>query len=79
MAIDRTNPDTPCPASGAHHPHRWECDGGADGDCCNGDAWELNGVGEYVWLGELGLDCCVCGQTWPCETKRAHVAARAAR
>lgn len=76
MAIVRTNPDTPCPPSGAHHPHRWECD---NEDCCPYfENWEKNGAGEMVWLGRMGLDCCVCGQTWPCETKRAHVKARAA-
>lgn len=72
--IVRTNPETPCPADGAHHPHRWTCD---DPACCGPDCFSENGIGELVWAGEQGLWCCVCGQNWPCETKRQHDADRA--
>lgn len=72
--IVRANPDTPCQPNDAHHPHRYHCD---DPDCCGPENWRENGVGEFVWLGKLGLECCVCGQDWPCATKRQHVVARA--
>lgn len=56
----RQNPETPCQPNGAHHPHRWVC---IDEDC--GCDW-LDGR-HYS-----RLECCVDGQDWPCETKRAH-------
>lgn len=55
----RTNPDTVCAPSGAHHPHRWKC---IDPDC---DGWGVRC--EYA-----PLICCVCDQHWPCETKQQH-------
>ena len=60
----RKNPDTPCQPAGAHHPHRLVC---VDEDC--GCDW-LTGQ-PYT-----DLRCCIDGQSWPCETKRGHQAAR---
>lgn len=60
----RVNPDTPCQPNGAHHPHRWRCDDPYD---CGGPGFPC----DYA-----PLDCCVCGQEWPCETKQAHEAER---
>lgn len=62
----RKNPETPCPPDGAHHPHRMICN---DYEC---DCWMDTDNGEPYQR----LDCCVCGQPWPCPTKLAHVEAR---
>lgn len=51
--FERVNPDTPCPPTGAHHPHKWQC---TDPDC---DGWGVRC--EYA-----PLICCVCDQAWPC-------------
>ena len=59
--LERANPETPCQPEGAHHPHRLRC---SDSDC---DCWLTLGGEEYSVLA-----CCVCGQDWPCETKRNH-------
>lgn len=67
--IVRVNPQTPCQPDGAHHPHRYAC---YDMDCCGPEAFDEKGN----WLGELGLECCVCYETWPCKTKREHVLSR---
>lgn len=67
----RMNPETPCQSDGAHHPHRWVC---VDPECgCEDDYDDGQGFGPY-----RPLDCCVCGQEWPCATKRQHVAERKA-
>ena len=57
--MERANPETPCQPNGAHHPHRFVC-GDTDCDC-------------YETFGEplSDLRCCVCGQDWPCDTKRS--------
>ena len=57
--LERQNSETPCAPNGAHHPHRmWcsdvECDCADDSD--DGSPFSL-------------LECCVCGQDWPCKTK----------
>lgn len=64
--LERQNPETPCQPDGAHHPHRMIC---GDSDC---DCWQDDGQPYSL------LTCCVCGQDWPCETKRTHVADRKA-
>jgi hypothetical protein len=46
--------------TGQHHPHRVYCP--RPETCCGWD--------------DLGLLCCVDKQEWPCDVKRAHVAAR---
>lgn len=57
----RSNPETACVRS--HHPHRWFC---ADPGCgCD----YLTGV-QYT-----RLDCCVCGQEWPCSYRKERDAA----
>lgn len=49
-----------------HHPHRREC---ADIGCnCAADMSDGKPVSK--------LDCHVCGEDWPCATKREHLAER---
>jgi hypothetical protein len=66
--LERLNPETACPESGAHHPHVLIC--GAEDDECE-DQWYLPYYAPYNVL-----RCCVCGQDWPCPRKRMNVLAR---
>jgi hypothetical protein len=48
-----------------HHPHRWRC---ADPVDCGG--WDY--PCDYD-----PLDCCVCGQEWPCDERQKRDAQKA--
>ena len=65
--VMRANPETTCQPDGAHHPHLMICSDYPDCDC-----WQYTDDG----MPYSRLECHVCGQNWPCETKRRHVAHR---
>lgn len=60
--LTRMNPETACVPS--HHPHRMVCDD-ADDDCW--DEWRPGRYEPYNLL-----ECCECGQEWPCAHKRGE-------
>jgi hypothetical protein len=70
--LERMNPDTPCQPDGQHHPHLYICNDPED------DCWDDLGDG-HGYLPYHAQECCVCRGTWPCETKRIHIAERRAK
>jgi hypothetical protein len=62
--LERANPRTECPTTGAHHPHRMIC-GDPDDDCY--DEWRPGKWEQYNLL-----QCCVCAEEWPCPTKQRN-------